>query len=90
MLLLGKADLGVATEALAGATLAACCVRHYTGVSRAKAIMTTGVITPGERFRMYVEMASDKPLTPSEVEKNIESLAIEVRRILKMIFAASV
>jgi len=42
-------------------------VRHYTSVSRAKAIMASGQVTPGERYRVYLEMASNKPLPPQQV-----------------------
>jgi RHS repeat-associated protein len=42
-------------------------VRHYTGVSRAKAIITNGVIQPGEHNRVYLELASSKPLSAQKV-----------------------
>ena len=30
--------------------------------------MASGIITPGEHYRVYLEMASSKVLTPSQVE----------------------
>lgn len=42
-------------------------VRHYTSASRAKAIIAPGQITPGERHRLYLEIASSRPLTPQQV-----------------------
>lgn len=39
-------------------------VRHYTSANRAKAVIAPGQITPGERYRVYLEMVSSRPLTP--------------------------